>query len=511
MISGGNKSKHAAEVAYRMANIFSYKEKIDHAIALYQRAIRLEPLYVPAYLELEALLKRLGRFEECIQLYRTAAESAPHENLFATRLQALLCSSARVESPQREDRPVPIRSLQDDRRCRAHIALYADCAGISGAEQANHMIAMGLHAAGYRVTFIQPQARHYLIQERTQNGIVHVWIESDNIYRGSGFFPSLSNTDEGHSVLGRIRPDLVLFCDGCPVSNLGAKQAAKDLGIPFAALVHCATREWAAFFSKYLPTLRTLYHSARQVIAVSHDNLTLLRDCFGLPPHLGTVVHNGVSVTYFEKVNHHSRRMVRKDLDIPDNAIVCLTVARMEPVKGYQFLIKAIRELRSRPVGTRLHYIWIGSGSMEPRMRAMLDQIGTEGNIHFISTTQEVPRYLDASDIFVLPSMFEGMPISIMEAMAKGLPVVATAVSGTSEELGTTGILLPDPKVDPVQTITGLTDALEKLATDDSLRDTMGAECRRRAEKLFTRERTVANYLELIETLLVMRSVTSTN
>jgi glycosyltransferase involved in cell wall biosynthesis len=141
----------------------------------------------------------------------------------------------------------------------------------------------------------------------------------------------------------------------------------------------------------------------------------------------------------------------------------------------------------------------------------MLDQIGTGGNIHLISTTQEVPRYLDASDIFVLPSMFEGMPISIMEAMAKGLPVVATAVSGTSEELGTTGIFLPDPKVDPEQTITGLTDALEKLATDDIIRSEMGAECRRRAEKLFTQDRMVANYLQLIETLLVMRSVASTN
>jgi glycosyltransferase involved in cell wall biosynthesis len=501
MPSQRDQARQAAEVAYRMANIFSYKGKADQAIVLYRRAIDLEPSYVPAYLELEALLKPLGRIEECIGLYRRAAETAPDQEIFSSRLHELVSAPARAEEPLAERHaheagsdPVP--------RSRAHLMVYADCLGIGGAEQANHAIAMGLRAAGYRVSFVQPRASHHLIEERTANGIVHVWIEEDDIYRGAVAAPSLCSPVEGESVFGRVRPELVLFCDGCPVSSLGAKQVARDLGIPFAALVHCVAREWATLFSTHLTALGTLYRGTRQVITVSHDNLALLRDSFGLPAELGTVIHNGVSATFFESPNRRIRTAIRAELGIPGDAIVCLTVARMEPVKGYQFLAKGIRELRRRPAAARLHFIWIGSGSMEPRLRAMLDRIGAAREVHLIGRTSRVQDYLDAADMFVLPSIFEGMPVSIMEAMAKGLPVMATAVSGTTEQLGPTGLLLPDPTVDSEQTIASLTDALERWSLDEGLRRQLGADCRRRAERMFTRDRMVADYVRLVEGLL---------
>ena len=118
----------------------------------------------------------------------------------------------------------------------------------------------------------------------------------------------------------------------------------------------------------------------------------------------------------------------------------------------------------------------------------MIDQIGATREIHLIGRTATVKRYLDAADMFVLPSVFEGMPVAVMEAMAKGLPVMATAVSGTSEALEKTGLLLPDPTVDSERTIASLTDALERWALNESLRREIGAGCRRRAERMFTRE-----------------------
>ena len=119
-------------------------------------------------------------------------------------------------------------------------------------------------------------------------------------------------------MFGLVRPDLVLFCDGCPVSkNLGAKQVARTLGIPSLALVHCVTRHWATFFSKYLTTLGTLYGSTRQVITVSLDNLALLHDLFGLPAGVGTVIHNGVSATFFARPNPRIRTVIREDSAFP--------------------------------------------------------------------------------------------------------------------------------------------------------------------------------------------------
>jgi glycosyltransferase involved in cell wall biosynthesis len=494
--------KQAAEVAYRMANILSHKGRTIQAIELYRRAIALEPSYVPPYLELESLLKGLGRIDECLELYRRAAELVPEQPVFRTRAHELRS----FEAPSAES---AVQSDPSGRANPAHIVVYADSSGISGAEQVNHAIALGLRTAGYRVTFVQPRASHRLIQDRIANGIPHMWIADDDIYRGGAASPSLCDPAEGQSLLREVHPDLVLFCDGCPVSNLGAKRAARDLGLPSIALVHCVTRDWASVFSRHLTTLGALYRSARQVISVSQDNLELLRECFGLPAERGMVIHNGVSSIFFESADRDIRSSIRKEHGIPDDAIVSLTVARMEPVKGYQFLIKAIRELRTRPAGSRLHFIWIGSGSMESRLRAMIDRIGATREIHLIGRTSRVQDYLDAADMFVLSSMFEGMPVSVMEAMARGLPVAATAVSGTPEELGTTGHLLPDPAVDEAGTIASLVDVLERWAVDESLRQEIGMECRRRAEKMFTRGRMIADYLHLVEGALGGGSATT--
>ena len=497
--------RQAAEVAYRMANIFSYKGKFDRAITLYRRAIDLEPAYLPAYLELETLLKALGRTDECVGLYRRAAETTPGGGIFAARLRELVSAPVSSEDLDPGCRELRAGVVPDEHRSRAHLLIYADCSGLSGAEQVNHAIAMRLRAAGYRVTFVQPKATHHLIEERISNGIDHIWIEADDIYRGAVAPPSLCSPVAGASVFSRVRPDLAFFCDGCPVSNLGAKQVAKDLKIPTVALVHCVTRDWAKFFSRYLATLGVLYPSTRQVVAVSHDNLALLHEYFGLPVELGTVIHSGVSATFFERPNRDTRIAIRERLGIPDDAVVCLTVARMEPVKGYQFLVKGIRALRGGPAGSRLHFIWIGSGSMEPRIRAMIDGIDAARQVHLIGRTSRVQDYLDAADIFVLPSMFEGMPVSVMEAMAKGLPVIATAVSGTSEELGTTGVLLPDPAVDGERTVASLAAALERWALDEALRREIGRNCRRRAERMFTQERMAADYLRLVVEVLGIR------
>ena len=114
---------------------------------------------------------------------------------------------------------------------------------------------------------------------------------------------------------------------------------------------------------------------------------------------------------------------------------MCLTIGRLENIKGYRLLLSALCQWKDTPLWPKLFFAWLGSGSLESSLRSSLEEMGLADHVLMPGRRWDVPDWLDAADVFLLPSYCEGMPISIMEAMAKGLPVMATAVSGTPEEL----------------------------------------------------------------------------
>ena len=143
--------------------------------------------------------------------------------------------------------------------------------------------------------------------------------------------------------------------------------------------------------------------------------------------------------------------------------------------------------------------MWAGVGPLEAQLKAIVTQWNIEAQVKFLGERSDIPNLLDAADIFLLPSHYEGMPLSLMEAMAKGLPVLATAVSGIPEALGDTGKLLPDPQIDPQATTDELVATLEQWATHPDLRQALGQAGRKRAEALFRAEKMLAHYLNLIK------------
>ena len=122
--------------------------------------------------------------------------------------------------------------------------------------------------------------------------------------------------------------------------------------------------------------------------------------------------------------------------------------------------------------------------------------------MHLLGQRWDVADWNDAADVFVLASHIEGMPLAIMEAMAKGVPVVATAISGIPEELGDTGRLLPDPSLDPKATVRELARVLTELAHAPALRADLGRRGRERAEAMFREERMTARTLALVRRVL---------
>lgn len=379
--------------------------------------------------------------------------------------------------------------------------LYSDRPGIYGAEQHNHMLSLALVSAGHRLTFVQPPADHHLIRERERLGIRHRWLEPDDMYDLSRPARTLLDAEEPRRILAGEAPELVIFSDSSPFANLKARHSAAEMGIPHLSVVHCVNPDWEHDYAPYLDELALVYQEARTVIAVSRANLELLQRSFGLPHELGEVIHSGRPQPFFAPRDPGARARIMAEFEIPEGALINLTVARLEFSKGYQYLLDAMVLLQHCPDWPRMHFLWVGSGTLEPRLRNMVKLLGCQDQIHFLGVRQDITDLLDAADTFVLPSQFEGMPLVILEAMAKGLPVIATDVGGTAEALDGTGILLPDPRRG-TSIRKELAEAICHLTADGNQREALGQAAQIRAQTHFRAEQMITAYVNRISEVL---------
>jgi glycosyltransferase involved in cell wall biosynthesis len=154
-----------------------------------------------------------------------------------------------------------------------------------------------------------------------------------------------------------------------------------------------------------------------------------------------------------------------------------VTVGRLKAPKDFATLVRAFAALPSNSFEALI----VGDGPERPVVEAEVERLGLGRAVRLLGERQDVPALLAGSDVFVLSSASEGLPLSVEEAMAAGLPVVASAVGGVPEVVveGETGFLVPPGDVDR------LAAALGRLLADPSLRRRMGASGRARAEALF--------------------------
>lgn len=395
---------------------------------------------------------------------------------------------------------------------KAHVLLYAEDHGVGGLAQFNHSLMCKLAADGYRVTSVQTQSSNPLIAEQQELGIEHIWLEFDTMKEFSRIAYNLADAEK---IYAQSQPDLIIFSDGWPMANFAAKEVAIKQKIPYIITLGYVDRTYDIFQRgdeiPYLDAVSYQYGLSRAAVAVSDENLALFKSLFKQPLEQGKVIYYGRPKNYFEPPNHSTRQRLRQEQGIPENAIVCFTAARLTPIKGYQYQLQAIAQLKHLPIWSQLYFVWAGPGSathdnMEPELRATVSKLGVGEQVKFLGQRWDIADWLDASDIFILPSEAEGMPLAIMEAMAKGLPVIATAVSGIPEELGDTGRLLPNPQIDPKGTVKGLVETIKIWAENPELRQIAGEGCKARAEELFKEERMLREYSEVIERVLLFEN-----
>jgi glycosyltransferase involved in cell wall biosynthesis len=377
-----------------------------------------------------------------------------------------------------------------------HILIYTDDPDKGGVAQYNHVLSLGLVEAGHRVSIVQTESAGWRVQEQRRRGIRHHWISYDT---ARDFSRTITDTSDAEKTFTTLKPDLLVFSDCCPVSNIAARHVAIRMGVPYVIVVNFAAEYLAKRFQNCLPVLAGQYAKAREVIAVSTENKQLLHRSFGLPANKGRVVFYGVPPIFFEPMNDEHRLRLRRLHGIPDNAVVTLTAARLTLIKGHVFQLHAMELVRRHQPDTPLVSVWLGDGELRAALEAEIAKMNLRGRFVLAGNQDDVAAWYDAADFFTLTSSSEGMPISIMEAMAKSLPVVATGVSGVPEEIQGAGVLLPDPEKDPQGVVQQLAETWMQWTCDRSQREKRAKLSRARATEYFKLETCLSNTRRIFE------------
>jgi glycosyltransferase involved in cell wall biosynthesis len=170
-------------------------------------------------------------------------------------------------------------------------------------------------------------------------------------------------------------------------------------------------------------------------VAVSRHVASRLRERFGVADTRIAVIPNAVVIS--DPVPRSAR--LRAELAGGDGARpIVLAVARLDPQKGIEYLVRAAAEVPSAV------FVIAGDGPDREELEALARSLRVDGRMRFLGHRRDVPELLAACDLFVLPSLYEGLPLSVLEAMAAGIPVIATAIGGTNEVVrdGETGTLV---------------------------------------------------------------------
>lgn len=256
--------------------------------------------------------------------------------------------------------------------------------------------------------------------------------------------------------------------------TLGARLA----GVP--TIVHTDHARAFPDRFRYVATEHLLSHLVYRVVGVSAPTTEALHRHEWIPRRKLVTVPNGIDRSrYTAQVD---RTQARRALGIAPDAPVIGLGARLTEQKGLEYLLRALPPVIARHAGAVL--LVAGDGPQRPALEALAADLGVAPSVRFLGMRDDIAALLRACDVYALPSVWEGLPMAVLEAMAAGLPVVASDVGGvgTAVQHQVTGLLVP-PR-DPAR----LADALLAVLGDRVLRRRLGEEGRRVFQRRFTAE-----------------------
>ena len=211
-------------------------------------------------------------------------------------------------------------------------------------------------------------------------------------------------------------------------------------------------------------------------------------------------ISNGVEVDRFRPPEVHERYNLKN---------VCF-VGRLEEQKGVEYLIKSMDIIRSKENDVKLFIV--GDGQLRDNLKRLSEKLELDNHIEFVGSVNDVLPYYNNARIFVLPSISEGMPLSLLEAMSCKLPVVVTMVGGNTEivnpRLGVGGTIVSDYHIGEngvlvkTKDVKGLAEAILRLLRDDDLSKQLGGKARKLVEENYSQEKIVNEYINLYCSLM---------
>lgn len=261
------------------------------------------------------------------------------------------------------------------------------------------------------------------------------------------------------------------------ISRVLAQSVFKRTGIPFVSTAH-------GFYKKRLGS-RLFPCWGAGVVAVSEAVKKDIISKFNLAPEKIKVIHNGINLDRFSEIMSGSdKEKIKESLGLGGKRII-LNVSRLSFIKGHTYLVKVARIIIQNYAD--VDCVIIGEGEAETSLKEEIKGLGIERRIRLLRSVGDRFEFLSIADVFVLPSLQEGLGLSILEAMAAGIPVVATDIGGIPEIIrnGENGILVPP------RDIPALSKAVCRVLEDDALRDRLVQNGRRTVEERFSLDRMV--------------------
>lgn len=380
-------------------------------------------------------------------------------------------------------------------RAVGHNVLFVVCTlDVGGTESQMVQVAQRLKMSGHRISVVclRPGG---LLKDKLKNAGVSVFV-----FHKEGFLISLRGACQVLRLARFIRRNAFDVVHAHDLwANLMAVPAACIARVP---VIFSSQRDLAHLYW-YTPlrnkVIRIIHRLSTNVIANSAAVEQMLINDFHIPRQRVRIIHNGLDFGRFA-LAHGDRHRIFPDVDARDRLVA--VVANMHSsVKGHHDLIEAARIICRRISQTS--FVLVGDGNERPAIEEHVRRVGMQDHFIFLGRRADVPEVLDCCELSVLASRSEGFPNVVLEAMAAGLPVVATQVGGIPEiiEDGLSGLLVPP------RDHRAIAEAVLRVMLDPVLAARLGRAGRQRVRTHFSFDRLIAETEKLYATALCQPTI----
>jgi len=367
---------------------------------------------------------------------------------------------------------------------KSKIILLTSVLDKRGAERMILKLALGLDPSRYDLKVVCLRGRTPFLNEFRDHGV-------EVIVLGMKKYFELRPLWALYSLFRRERVDLIhthLYRDA-----VYGRVIARLAGVKGVISTLHNSYVWRSRSQLFLDRLTSVF--ADRITAVSDAVRKFAIEREHMPAGKMVTVYNGIDTDQFN-ISPEERETVRREIGLAPGDVAVGSMGELTRQKGYRYLLEAVPEiLKANPA---VKFLIAGEGEVKYSLLALRDKLGVKSQVSFLGFREDVPRLLAAFDLFVLPSLWEGLPVALIEAMAAAKPIVATDVDGNCEVIGRdeAGIAV-EPRNPPA-----LARALLELIGNPELRRRMGLKGRKRAEELFDVRIMIKNYEELYEDCL---------